>query len=140
MALATKGNKTAVALVSSFDADDPLAEAVALAEKTVQTKTGKLIAEHESEWNAFWSKSGVQLDDEYLTSAWYRNLYFLRTVSRPGTAAVGLFSGLVGDGKPAWHSAHTLNYNTEQTFFVSLKYKSVQRHSCYHYHYYYLWL
>ena len=117
VALATKGNKTAVAMVSSFDADDPLAEAVALAEKTVQTKTGKLIAEHESDWNAFWSKSGVQLDDEYLTGTWYKNLYFLRTVSRPGTAAVGLFSGLVGDGKPAWHSAHTMNYNDEQPYW-----------------------
>ena len=117
VALATKGNKTAVAMVSSFDADDPLAEAVALAEKTVQTKTGKLIAEHESEWNAFWSKSGVQLDDEYLTGTWYRNLYFLRTVSRPGTPTVGLFAGLVSDGKPAWHADHHLNYNTQQTFW-----------------------
>lgn len=117
VALASRGNRTAVAVVSSFDADDPLSEAVLLAEKIAGTRSAKLIAGHESDWVTFWSKCGIRLDDEYLTGTWYRNLYFLRTVSRPETAAIGLFAGLVNDGKPAWHSAHTMNYNAEQPFW-----------------------
>ena len=46
---------------------------------------------------------------------WYRNLYFLRCVSKPGVEAVGLYAGLTNDNPP-WHGGHTLNYNSEQTF------------------------
>jgi hypothetical protein len=131
VALSVKGKRMAVAIVSSFDAKDPLAEAVALAEKTVIRKPQKLIADHESDWEAFWSKSGVQLDDEYLTSTWYRNLYFLRTVSRPETATIGLFAGLLSDGKPAWHSAHTMNYNAEQPFWSAFSCNHLELASSY---------
>ena len=132
VALSTNGKRKAVAIVSSFDAKDPLAEAVAIAEKTVNTKPEKLIADHESDWKLFWSKSGIQLDDEYLTTTWYRNLYFLRTVSRPETAAIGLFAGLISDEKQAWHSGHTLNYNAEQTFWSAFSCNHLELASSYH--------
>ena len=117
VAMASENNRTAVAVVSGFDDPSPLEKAVNLAKTTLKTKNEKLVSEHEASWNSFWSKSGIWLDDKYLTDTWYRNLYFLRTVSRPGVSTVGLFAGLVSDGSPAWHAAHTLNYNTEQAFW-----------------------
>ncbi len=131
VAMATRGNIRAISVVSSFDAEDPLTEAVAIAENTMKTRVGRLISIHEDEWNTFWSKSGIQLDDEYLTATWYRNLYFLRTVSRPETAAVGLFAGLVNDGKPAWHSSHTMNYNAEQPFWTAFNCNHLELSSSY---------
>lgn len=119
VAMAVKGKTRAIAVVSSFDKADPLKEAVSLAERTVAANVKELVRSHENGWNSFWSQSGIDLEDEYLTSTWYRNLYFLRTVSRPGKAAVGLFAGMISDGVPAWHGAHTMNYNGEQTFWSS---------------------
>jgi hypothetical protein len=117
VAMAVRGNIRAMAVVSGFDAADPLTEAVALAEKTAAARLKQTVEIHEQGWDRFWSQSGISLEDEYLTSTWYRNLYFLRTVSRPGKAAAGLFAGLVSDGVPAWHAAHTMNYNAEQPFW-----------------------
>jgi len=114
VALASAGNRKAVAVVTSRESQDPLGAAVALARATAAT-AAPLVQKHEDDWRAFWAASGVKLDDAVLTALWYRNLYFLRCVSKPGVVAVGLFAGLVDD-EPAWHGGHTINYNTEQTF------------------------
>ena len=47
---------------------------------------------------------------------WYRNLYFLRCVVRPGAVSPGLFASLVSDG-PAWHGDYHTNYNIQSTFW-----------------------
>jgi hypothetical protein len=114
VALASAGNRKAVAVVTSRESKDPLGDAVTLARATA-TNDAALVRKHEDDWRAFWSASGVKLDDAALTAIWYCNLYFLRCVSKPGVVAVGLFAGLVND-KPAWHGGHTINYNTQQTF------------------------
>ena len=63
--------------------------------------------------------SGVDVGEPVLGPAWYRNLYFMRCVARPGAACVGLYAGLVDDN-PWWHGSHTTNYNSEQTFWTGL--------------------
>jgi hypothetical protein len=47
---------------------------------------------------------------------WYRNLYFLRCVVRPGAISPGLFASLVSDG-PAWHGDYHTNYNIQSTYW-----------------------
>jgi hypothetical protein len=47
---------------------------------------------------------------------WYRNLYFLRCVARPGAISPGLFASLVSDG-PAWHGDFHTNYNIQSTYW-----------------------
>ena len=120
-AVALAQNKThkAVAIVTSREAKDPLAAAVRLAKETLAAaeKPADLIGKHEADWRRFWSASGVDLADAFLRNLWYRNLYFLRCVSRPGAECVGLYASLVGDTSPAWHGNHTLNYNNQQTFW-----------------------
>jgi len=77
-----------------------------------------LLEEHEQKWREFWSRSGIQLDDELLQSTWYRSLYFLRCITRRGAMPPGLLAGLIND-TPAWHGDYHTNYNIQQTFWSS---------------------
>jgi len=121
MALAEKGDIKAVSLVTSFDTEGNVLEsALQLAAETLDQKLKNLIASHESDWEAFWSASGVELDGPLFQDAWYRNLYYMRCFCRAGTPMpVTLYAGLVND-HILWHGAPTLDYNFEQTFWPTL--------------------
>ncbi len=118
LALATKGERKAVSLVTSFDIDqgDVLQHAIDLARRTVAAGEAALVATHEQGWRQFWSRSGVRLADKELESWWYRMLYFAATVCRPGTAPVGLMPPLATDVTP-WHADFHHNYNSWQAFW-----------------------
>ena len=117
VAKAVQGARTAVAVVTSLESSNVLADAVALAQSTLAADTNALVQAHESLWNRFWSASRVAVGDAFLQSVWYRNLYFMRCVSKPGGAPVGLYAGLVND-TPNWHGFYCCNYNTEQTHWA----------------------
>ena len=116
VASASRNGRTAVAIVTSREAKDPRAAAVELARSTLAQDAAKVVRRHEAEWTRFWSASGVDLADAFLRDAWYRNLYFLRCVTRPGAISPGLFAGLIHD-RPAWHGDYHTNYNIQQTFW-----------------------
>lgn len=118
VALAGEGKHKAVAIVTSREAKDPLSAAVALARQTLNGDADRTIESHEAQWRRFWSASGVDLGEGLLRDTWYRNLYFLRCVSRPGAISPGLFAGLIHD-KPAWHGDYHTNYNIQQTFWTA---------------------
>lgn len=118
VAAAQRGGQKAVAVVTSLESRDPLRDAIALAEQTTKEDESVLIAEHEAIWREFWSKSGIEISDATLRQAWYRSLYFLRCVSKPGSQCPGLFAGLVND-TPAWHGDYHTNYNIQQTFWAA---------------------
>jgi len=117
VALAQNSQTKAVAIVTSLETDDPRRAAIRLAADALAVDGRKTIDRHEKVWQEFWSASGVKLDDPFLQELWYRNLYFLRCVSKPGVECVGLYAGSVTEGCPAWHGNHTLNYNAQQTFW-----------------------
>jgi len=118
LAVAAKGDLTAVSLVTSFDIDggDVLQRAIALAKDTIAEPTDALIAAHEARWREYWSRSGVRLEDKELQRWWYRMLYFAGTVCRPGAAPVGIMPPLATDKTP-WHADYHHNYNTWQAFW-----------------------
>ena len=118
VALATRGERKAVAIVTSRESKDPAADAVRLARGTAEAEPAALARDHEAAWARFWSKSGIDIDDELLRNAWYQNLYFLRCVSRRGAIAPGLFASLINDS-PAWHGDYHTNYNIQQTFWAA---------------------
>ena len=118
VALSERGTCKVAAVVTSLESPQPLAEALKRVRATLEATPETLVEKHEAIWREFWSASGVELDDSLLRDSWYRNLYFLRCVSKPGVTAVGLFAGLV-DNAAAWHGSYTMNYNAEQTFFSS---------------------
>lgn len=118
LAVASKGDWKAVSLVTSFDINggDVLEGAIKLAKETMTEKSGALVARHEQGWRHFWSRSGIQLEDKVVQRWWYRLLYFAGTVSRPGTAPVGLMPPLATDNTP-WHADFHHNYNSWQAFW-----------------------
>ncbi len=116
VAVVGKGKKRLAAIVSSLESDDVVRAAVGLVNEALQTPTRNLVKTHEAEWERFWAQSGVEMDDESLQRTWYRSLYFLRCVSKPGVQSVGLFAGLISD-TPAWHGDYHTNYNIQQTYW-----------------------
>ena len=127
-AVALAQNKThkTVAIVTSLEAKDPAAAAVKLAGETLTANPAKLVARHEANWRQFWSASGIDIDDAALRDLWYRNLYFLRCVSRPGAECVGLYASLVSDKSPMWHGNHTMNNNAQQAFWPAFSTNHVE--------------
>ncbi len=116
VAVASDGDRKAVAIVTSIERKKPVAGAVQMAKRCLQAKDNRLIRKHEEIWNTFWSKSGIEIEDSLLQRTWYRNLYFLRCVSKPGAISPGLFAGLIND-TPAWHGDYHTNYNIQSTFW-----------------------
>jgi hypothetical protein len=117
VALAQDSQAKSVAIVTSLEADDPRRAAIRLATDALVVDGKEIIDLHDGRWKKFWSASGVNVDDPFLQELWYRNLYFLRCVSKPGVECVGLYAGSVTERCPAWHGNHTLNYNAQQTFW-----------------------
>jgi hypothetical protein len=118
LAVASKGDLTAVSLVTSFDikSGSVLERAISLARTTIAEKERSLVAEHEKLWEQYWSRSGIQLEDTVLQRWWYRMIYFAGTVSRQGTSPVNLMPPLATDVTP-WHSDYHHNYNSWQAFW-----------------------
>ena len=59
VARAAAGDRQAVAIVTSRESPDPLADAIQLTRTTLAEPVGNLIAEHEAVWESFWSASGI---------------------------------------------------------------------------------
>jgi hypothetical protein len=108
--------RTAVMVATSREFGDPRPAAVRTAYLTCRARPSFLLADHDAKWEAFWTRSGIELDDPRLESVWYRSLYFLRCVSKPEVISPGLFAGLLSD-TPAWHGDYHTNYNIQQTFW-----------------------
>ncbi len=116
VALADAGQRKAVAIVTSLEAKDVVAAAVKEALEVGQADASTTIRAHEAVWATFWAASGLDVDDDLMEQTWYRGLYFLRCVSKPGVIAPGLFASLT-TGSPAWHGDYHTNYNIQQTFW-----------------------
>lgn len=118
VALAQRDDRKAVAIVTSLEeSGDIVARAAQMANEAIQADASKLVGEHEQSWERFWSRSGLRLGDPLLQRTWYRGLYFLRCVSKPGVQCPGLFASLIND-TPAWHGDYHTNYNLQQTFWA----------------------
>jgi hypothetical protein len=111
-------NWHAVSIVTSLECEDVVHKAVTGIGQVMQMEPADLIGNHEIQWQYFWSKSGISLSNRLLQRCWYRSLYFLRCVSKPGVQSVGLFAGLIND-TPAWHGDYHTNYNIQQTYWAA---------------------
>jgi len=120
LALASAGSRAVVGAATSVDGVDqvdaePHERALKIAGSALEDD---IIAAHEQAWREFWERSGISLEDPVMERVWYRNLYFLRCVSKPGVVSTGLFAGLLDD-KPAWHGDYHTNYNLQQTYWAA---------------------
>jgi hypothetical protein len=126
VATASKGNLKAIAVATSWETEDVLAEAVKQAKDTLADGRATMLRQHEDYWGTFWSASGVKLADRDLPNWWYRCMYHMGCFCKPGSVAIGLHAGLATD-KVGWHSSYKLNYNTRQTFWPQFVCNHVER-------------
>lgn len=110
-----KNGLQAIAVATSRDSKNPLEEAIRLVKETLDNAESA-VAQHESIWQEFWSRSGIQLSDATLQNWWYRMLYFNRTFARADGNAVGLASSGIAN----WHNSLKLNYNIQQTYLAAI--------------------
>jgi len=122
--LETRGKRHAVAVVTTGESANALAHAIQLAKSVLDQKSKAIIQVHEQQWQQFWSRSGVELADRDLQNWWYRQLYYLRCLSRPGAYAIALQGGY--NSKANWHGTWTMNYNAEQTFWPAFSTNHVE--------------
>lgn len=113
--LASRRTRHAIAVVTTRESANALSDAVQLAKGVLDQASQAIIQAHEQQWRRFWSRSGVQLEDRDMQNWWYRQLYYLRCLSRPGAYAIALQGGY--NSKANWHGTWTMNYNAEQTFW-----------------------
>ncbi len=119
MAIAGTGGDFEVylAVVTSLEADDPLAAATTLAEEAAADGYESLYAAHRQWWAAFWRQSLLKLDQPFLEQLWYFSLYQL--ASCYGVAPVpGLYGLWYGpDDEPSqhvpWGGTYTNDQNSE---------------------------
>lgn len=116
VAMARRESQIAVGIMTSLESSDPRAAAIALVKEALAEPPEQSVAKHEALWRDYWSASGVAMGDAVLEQNWYRSLYFLRCVTKPGVVSPGLFAGLI-NATPAWHGDYHLNYNLQQTFW-----------------------
>jgi hypothetical protein len=71
-------------------------------------------------WREYWNKSGVKLSDQFLEAIWYHNLYFLNCATKDGATTPGLFANWSYNNiGTSWHGDYHMNYNIEQSFWVT---------------------
>jgi hypothetical protein len=113
--------KTFISIVTSLESKHCLDDAIALTKKTINENSRHLVREHETIWRTFWSKSGVELEDKFSEKGWYRNLYFMRCVSKQGVMPAALMASLEpmhNFNGVAWKGELALNYNAEQMYWA----------------------
>jgi alpha-L-fucosidase 2 len=87
-----------------------------------------LFKHNEKIWAAYWSKSAVSLDDQFLEAIWYHNLYFLNCATKAGTTCPGLFANWSYNNiGTAWHGDYHLNYNVQQSFWATFSSNHIEK-------------
>jgi hypothetical protein len=121
VAKASVDDKTFIAIVTSNESSNCLSDAMSLAKKAVAENSKDLIRDHELIWMDFWSKSGIQISDDFVSRQWYRNLYFMRCISKKGVMPAALLASLEPMNNfswVAWKGNFTMDYNAEQMFWA----------------------
>ncbi|MCB9784335.1 MAG: hypothetical protein H6751_15335, partial [Candidatus Omnitrophica bacterium] len=86
----------------------------------------------EKNWKAYWNRSGVALEDEFLERIWYWNHFFYHCAVKPGVNCPGLFANwMYGDVGTAWHGDYHLDYNVQQPFWLAFSSNHVDKHLAY---------
>lgn len=74
--------------------------------------------EHRSWWARFWAVSRVRVPDREIEALWYRGLYQLASLSRPGKYPVSLQGVWTRDGGlPPWAGDYHLDMNVQESYW-----------------------
>jgi alpha-L-fucosidase 2 len=98
-------------------------------ERLAATGLDRIRGDSAANWQKFWSRSAVELEDKELERIWYHNQYYLACCLRERKVAPGLFGNWsTGQIGTAWHSDYHMNYNTQQVFWGVFSSNHVEQH------------
>ncbi|MEC0229774.1 discoidin domain-containing protein [Paenibacillus alba] len=110
-------------LVTSIMSNKDSANYQALALSNISSKTqadiDSLKAAHQSWWDAFYTKSFVEIPNKTIEKSFYGSLYLLGSSSRTGEAPPGLWGAWIARNSD-WGGDYHLNYNTEAPFYFAM--------------------
>ncbi len=108
----------ALAVVTTRDDSKPISEATKVISDMADYR--KLGTDHIAQWQSFWRKSWIMIDDREIQDLWYSYLYLFNSATRPGAIAPGLYSPWIVNNKSAWRGSYTTDYNFQQTYDAAL--------------------
>lgn len=108
-----------VAVVTTREADNPVAAARAILEQALADGYDAIWAEHTAWWRLFWSRSFLDLSDDYIENLWYLSMYLLASSSR-GSQPPALFGPWFLDDFQPWHGDYHGNVNIQQLYWPVL--------------------
>jgi alpha-L-fucosidase 2 len=108
------GRGVRAALLSSEDAEDPLAAA-----KELSRRFGNPSVEtHERWWKRYWERSSLTIPDARLEALYCAEMYKLGCSSRPGKLPITLQGLWTLDGRmPPWSGDYHLDMNVQQSYW-----------------------
>jgi hypothetical protein len=110
-------------LVTSIMSNTDSANYQALALSNIRSKTqddvDSLKAAHLSWWDAFYSKSFIEIPNKTLEKSFYGSLYLLGSSSSAGEAPPGLWGAWIARNSD-WGGDYHLNYNIEAPFYFAM--------------------
>ena len=102
------------AVYTTRDDSNPLKAAKAAVDAAARVGLPELRREHAQAWHEFWRRSFVRLDDrEFLNQQWFRSLYHLASVTKPGSVGPGLFGPWAPEDFPPWGNDRHWDYNVQ---------------------------
>jgi hypothetical protein len=110
---------TYVAVVTNREADDPVSVALALLTQALTDGYDAIRAEHLAWWNNFWSRSFLDLSDDYIENIWYLSMYLLASSSRGSQPPAQSSPWFLDDFQP-WHGDYHGNVNIQQLYWPVL--------------------
>jgi alpha-L-fucosidase 2 len=117
-------------IVSSADTPSWRSRADSLVGTLLQPDVDRRNAAHRSWWQAYWSRSYVEIPDKAVEKSWYGSLYLLACASRPGKTAPGLWGNwIIGD--MLWNGDFHTNYNYEAPFYAALSTNHIPQMAAY---------
>jgi hypothetical protein len=108
-----------VAVVTTREANNPVAAARSILEQALADGYDALWAEHTAWWHGFWSRSFLDLSDDYIENLWYLSMYLLASSSRGSQPPPLLGPWFLEDFQP-WHGDYHGNVNIQQFYWPVL--------------------
>ncbi|OCT12942.1 hypothetical protein A8709_21715 [Paenibacillus pectinilyticus] len=117
----TPGNTYTLATSIMSNKDSANYQALALSNISSKTQgdIDSLKAAHQSWWDAYYSKSFIEIPNKTIEKSFYGSLYLLGSSSRTGEAPPGLWGAWIARNSD-WGGDYHLNYNTEAPFYFAM--------------------
>lgn len=104
-------------IVSTNDAADPMAEALARLARARDAGYEAIRREHAAWWERYWRRGYVCVGDAAVEKWWYTSLYLCASTIEPGRQSPGLQGVWIKENVPAWLGDYHTNVNLQCVYW-----------------------